>query len=489
MPAVVPESSSAGTGSLLVRGAALPDWSTSDGERVAPGRRVDVRIVDGRIAGVQPDLEPLAGEHVLDAPGAVVLPGLHDHHLHLRSLVAAGRSAPVGPERAHDRDDLARALRAAPIDRHGWRRAVGYHESVAGRLDRWSLDALVPDAPVRVQHRSAVVWMVNSAGAERLGLEEVTEPGVERDGAGRVTGRLFRMDAWMASRLPDEDPIGEVGPVSEQLAAWGVTGITEATADATGDGLSALARAVAGGRLRQRLHVMCPAGVEIAPHPLVTRGPHKVLLDDDRLPAIGDLVELVRSAHGAGVPVAVHCVTPAQLALTVATFSEAGGGPRDRVEHGSVVHPELAGRLVALGLTVVTNPGLVLARGDTYLDEVDDRDVPFLYPCASLVRAGVAVAAGTDAPFGPADPWSAVRAARTRRTRGGRVLGAGEAVSLDAAVGLFAGRADVPGCPRQVQPGQPGDLCLLADGTVPEPGHVGGVLATVVAGRVVYRGS
>jgi predicted amidohydrolase YtcJ len=489
MPPVAPEPTSTAGGNLLVRGAVTADWPASDGDRVAPGRRIDVRIADGRIASVEPELGPLPGELAVEVPGAVALPGLHDHHLHLRSLVAGGRSAAVGPGDVGSRDELTRALRRAPVDRHGWRRAVGYHESVAGELDRWSLDALVPDGPVRVQHRSGVVWLVNSAGADALGLDEVHQPGVELDAQGRPTGRLFRMDDWLAERLPDEDPTADVGPVSAQLASWGVTGMTDATPDATHQGVAAFVEAVADGRLCQRVHVMCPADLEMAPHALVTRGPHKVLLDDDRLPALEDLAEMVRGAHGARVPVAVHCVTPAQLALTVATFAEAGVVPGDRVEHASVVHPQLAGRLAELALTVVTNPGLVQARGDSYLVEVDDRDVAYLYPCASLIDAGVAVAAGTDAPFGPADPWAAVRTAVTRRTSGGRTLGAHEEVSLAAAVGLFAGRADLPGRPRRLAPGEPGDLCLLADGAVPQPGRSGSVLATIVAGRVVYEAS
>ncbi len=95
-----------------------------------------------------PVLNPELNDEVLAVPGTVVVPGLHDHHLHLRSLIAAGRSAAVGPADVGGRRELAAALRSAPVDRHGWRRAVGYHESVAGALDRWSLDALLPGAPV-----------------------------------------------------------------------------------------------------------------------------------------------------------------------------------------------------------------------------------------------------------------------------------------------------------------------------------------------------
>jgi predicted amidohydrolase YtcJ len=98
----------------------------------------------------------------------------------------------------------------------------------------------------------------------------------------------------------------------------------------------------------------------------------------------------------------------------------------------------------------------------------------------------VSVAAGTDAPFGPTDPWTAVWTARTRRTRRGGVVGAHEAVPLRTALGLFSGHAADPGRARRIEVGEVGDLCLLADGIVPSPGQPDAVVATVVAGSVVH---
>lgn len=477
-------------GDLLVCGARTADWAATAAagvDRLQPGDRVDLRIRVGRIVEMGPRLDPEPNEEVLVVPGTVVVPGLHDHHVHLRSLVAAGRSAAVGPAEVGGRQQLAAALRSAPVDRHGWRRAVGYHESVAGALDRWSLDALLPGAPVRVQHRSGVWWALSSAAVDTLGLDTADCPGVERDERGTVTGRLFRMDDWLASRLPDDDPVNEIAAVSRRLAACGVVGVTDATPRATAPGVAALVGAVTDGALCQRLHVMCAPDIEVGAHPRVGRGPHKVLLDDDRLPSLDDLVELVRAAHGKDVPVAVHCVTLVQLALTLAAMDVAGTMPGDRIEHGSVIPGGFVRPLAALGLTVVTNPGLVHDRGETYLEEVDERDLPCLYPCASLLAGGVAVAAGTDAPFGPTNPWTTVWTAHTRRTRRGSIVGAHEAVPLRSALGLFTGHAADPGRARHIAVGEVGDVCLLADGILPAPGRSDAVVATVVAGSIVHR--
>ena len=53
---------------------------------------VDVRIAGSRIVAIGPALDPASGEPTLDAAGAALIPGLHDHHLHLLALAAAQRS-------------------------------------------------------------------------------------------------------------------------------------------------------------------------------------------------------------------------------------------------------------------------------------------------------------------------------------------------------------------------------------------------------------
>jgi predicted amidohydrolase YtcJ len=94
---------------------------------------------------------------------------------------------------------------------------------------------------------------------------------------------------------------------------------------------------------------------------------------------------------------------------------------------------------------------------------VEADDQPHLYRCASLLDAGIPVAGSTDAPFGPDDPWLAMRAAVDRRTLAGAVLGPHEAVDPVRALELFLGAPTAPGTMvRRVAPGAPADLCLLA---------------------------
>ena len=97
------------------------------------GRPVDIRLSD-QIEEVAEALAPLPAETVFDAAGGAVIPGLHDHHVHLRAAAAAAGSVQVGPGQVHNRAQLAVALAAAPVGGDGEIRAVGYHESVAGPL-------------------------------------------------------------------------------------------------------------------------------------------------------------------------------------------------------------------------------------------------------------------------------------------------------------------------------------------------------------------
>ena len=158
------------------------------------GRIVDVRIEAGRVVEVAAGSPsaPLTDDEVFDAAGGALLPGLHDHHIHLLALAAAARSVRVGPADVGGAEGFARSLRAADaeLEPGRWVRAVGYHESVAGPLDRYDLDAIVPGRPVRVQHRSGAMWVVNSSAAMALGLAAGSPTGVELAADGTPTGRL-----------------------------------------------------------------------------------------------------------------------------------------------------------------------------------------------------------------------------------------------------------------------------------------------------------
>ncbi len=445
---------------VLLRGAAP-----------APGRSVDLLLDGGQVSVAAP---PRDVEEV-HLGGRPTLPGLADHHLHLMALAASWDSVDCSPAALASNGGLAPTLRAARRRRpHGWLRAVGYDVAASGELDRRGLDD-IGVGPVRVQDRTGIRWMLDS-----FGLRAVLPPdgrtwpdGVERDAAGQATGVLVRLDAWLGGRVPRSAP--DLDAVSRWLADRGVTSVTDAGARNGPDELTTLAAA----GLCQRLTVMTAAAGVTAPRG-VELGPVKVLLDDDDLPGLGALRARIEEAHRSGRAVAVHCVTETQLVLALA----AGVDRRDRIEHASLVPADVLPLLVASDPTVVVQPGLVPPRGDRYLAETDPRDHPSLHRLRSLLGAGLRVAASSDAPYGPADPWVGIAAAVERRTSSGSVLGADEALTPAEALGLFLGAASDPGRRRALRPGAAADVVVLDDdwdalGSSPR------VWATFVGGRRV----
>jgi predicted amidohydrolase YtcJ len=426
---------------MLIRQATLPDGHVAD-------VRVDERIVD-----IADTLDPLGSEHVLDAEGGAVLPGLHDHHLHLRAMAAALDSLAVGPPRVRTKAQLAQALATAVPGPDGWIRAVGYHASVAGELDREQLDALVADTPLRIQHRSGAMWILNSAGLARVGL------------ADHPDGRLHSADDW-SDALPRRATA--LAEITRSLTGYGVTGVTDATPDLAADDVVTLSVAHRRGEIPQRLHFLAPG---------------KRILHDDRLD-VDELTVWVTDYHDDDIPVALHCVTHTQLVVALAALRSAGSHPRDRIEHAAVVPDDMVADLVDLGVTVVTQPNFVAERGEHYLRDIPVDEQPRLWRLASLLRVGIPMAASTDAPFGGMDPWAAMRAAVHRTTAGGDVLGPDERISPHEALRLFLGHPDRPSVPRTVDVGQPGDLIVLTPTAAVETLASDMVATTIVGGKV-----
>ncbi|GAA4553053.1 amidohydrolase family protein [Pseudonocardia xishanensis] len=434
------------------------------------GRRVDVRVRDGRVVAVEaagPDRSlrpstsvgpagpgraagsggahrpgsPAGPDEVVDCGGGALLPGLVDHHLHLHALAAARRSVRAPADHAA----LAAVLAAAEADAHGWVRGVGYP---GDDLDAAALDRLHPDRPVRIQHRSGALWVLNAKALAAVGPTD--HPGVERGPDGTPTGRVLRADDWLRSRLPASAP-PDLSALGAELAALGLTALTDATPDLE-PGAAASLTAVP-----QRLTLLgVPLGAE--PPAGAVAGPYKIVLADSGLPTLDELVGRIREAHAVGRSVAVHSVTRESLVLLVVALREAGVRTGDRIEHAAVVPAELVGELPA----VVTQPGFLTDRGDLFRRETPAAEHGDLYRCASLVAAGVPLALSSDAPYGPVDPWEVIAAATTRTTPDGAALGPAERLTARAALDRYL--AEEPGGPpRRIAPGLPADLVLLHD--------------------------
>ncbi len=436
----------------------------------------DLRIENGRVAAIG-QLARRPGEEALDQGGAAVLPGLNDHHIHMMAYAAALDSVACGPPRVNSREELMEALANAAPNSHGWIRGIGYHECVAGDIDRFQLDAACPDVPVRVQHRSGRLWVVNSAGLDRLA----------RDCAGEVLpegerGRIFDQDDALRGLWGGATP--QIAAASRRLASFGVTGVTDLTPGNDTTDAAGFDRLRSSGSLLQRILV---GGKPAMRHALA--GPTKVHLHDSSLPDFDGLCGLIEDSHARGREVAMHCVTETELVYALAAFRDAGTRHGDRIEHASVTPPVLLDQIRELELLVVTQPHFVAERGDAYLRDMPVEEHAWLYRCHAFLDRGIPLAGGSDAPFGHADPWRAMRAALERRTASGRSLGAREALSPEQALALYLGSLEEPGRQRRIAVGAAADLCLLDRPWRKARTLLLGacVSTTIQAGRVTYR--
>ena len=286
-------------------------------------------------------------------------------------------------------------------------------------------------------------------------------------------GRLPSADLNWSNALQRRE-IG-LAEVSRRLASYGVTGVTEATPGLGVDDVVKFAEAHRRGDLLQSVTCLAPG---------------KRILHDDALD-LAELTTWIARRHEADGGVALHCVTAAQLVVTIAALDSAGMRPGDRIEHAAVVPDDCVADLARLGVLVVTQPNFVAERGDQYLADVPADEHHQLWRVASLLAADVKVVLSTDMPFGDADPWAAMRAAVHRTTAAGAVLGPAERIDARTALQMFLGEADRPTKTRTVAPGAPANLCVTAaapDELLREL-DADMVAATIIEGSLVFERS
>jgi predicted amidohydrolase YtcJ len=389
-----------------------------------------ILVESGRIASVASNLAPESDDEVFDAQGGAVLPGLADHHIHLFALAAARHSIDVSG--VTDLDTFG-----VPVG-PGWLRAIGASRTWTRR----ELDRAFADRPTRVQHRSGAPWMLNSAAVDRLGPElTYTE---------RESGWVWRDDARIRAALADSGERGvsadELAALGRELAALGVTGLTDATPTLDEAGLGLLRSAM-------------PQEIGSLSSEVASPLPMKIVIADAHPPDFDALVAQFVAARDSGRAVAAHAVSSAALAMAIAAFDIVGAVPEDRIEHAAVCTDLAADRLAQLGVTVVTQPGLWRRRRSEFVDESEPSDVADLWRHGSLQRRGVRVAVGSDAPFGDRDPWQAVHDAATRPPV---PAGSDESVPPQSVLAsLLAEAGDPAGTPRAVRVGAPADLVVL----------------------------
>jgi predicted amidohydrolase YtcJ len=440
------------------------------------GPSTDIAILNGHITAMAPALPHLGPS--LDGGGRDIIPGLHDHHLHLFATAAQAES--VDLSNLKTANEIQTALRTAAAGQRigAWLRATGLVEPDGTLPDRALLDQWVPDRPLRIQGRTGGLWLLNSLALDQIGPAPWPSS-VECDGSGRPTGRIWRGDEWLRQAIGGQPP--SLAKVSRALASHGITAITDASSTNGPAEAQMFEDAIVSGQLLQKLTLM---GREDLPRStLFKSGPLKLLYDENALPPLEAVTPRIHSAREQGRSVAAHCVTLCELLFFLGALDEAGGPQTgDRIEHGSVIPHSLLPDIAKSGLMIVTQPDFVRTRGDRYLKTIESYELPDLYRLKSLKEAGIDVAAGSDAPYGSMNPWSAIHSAIHRTTSGGQSFGKTEALSAGEALALFVNS-------RRIFPGMPADLCLLNRpiSTLAERHSDSPIAMTLVGGHVIYE--
>ena len=441
---------------LLIKNAEI------NGYRGMP-ETVDIRL-DKNILEIGKDLST-NDEEVLDANGGALLPGLHDHHIHLLALAAKEASIHCGPPEVNNTQELKNVLNNATVQDDGWIRAIGYHQSVAGDLDRWALDNIVKDKPLRLQHRSGILWTLNSCAIELLQLEKETHiEGLEKNEQREITGRLFRLDKWLREKIQAHKPktFPNIEKISKQLASYGVTGITDTTPSNDNDVLRYFERAIDDKKFLQKLFLMGNENLQESTHPMIKRGHLKILLDEYNLPNIDELKKRIQNSHQQKRPVAFHCVTHTELVFALALLKEIGSLEGDRIEHASIIQQDIFPLLKSTGVTVVTQPNFIAERGDQYQQDIETKTHADLYRCKSLLDKKIPLGGSTDAPYGNPDPGLANNYATERTSPSAYCFNEKEKLTAEQALMLFLSKPEnAGGETRTISEGEPANLCLL----------------------------
>lgn len=190
-------------GAVVVGQQGNADLILSNGKIVTVDGRFSIAqaiaIRGGRFiaVGTNQEIQRLAGANTrrIDLGGKSVLPGLIDHHAH---LMRAAETWAI-EARLDDVDSRKQALeivraKAQALGAGQWVFNLGgwsYDQFADNHtpLTRAELDQAAPNNPVYLQFSRCCAFM-NSKGIEAMGLASMTEPWIERDAAGKPTGRI-----------------------------------------------------------------------------------------------------------------------------------------------------------------------------------------------------------------------------------------------------------------------------------------------------------
>jgi predicted amidohydrolase YtcJ len=446
-------------------------FAVKDGRFIAVGGNDDVRNLI------------TAGTEVIDAGGMTVTPGFIDTHCH-----------PSGVNELYDVllnlgsiAEIQQALRAKAADTPPgyWVNGFMFDDTKVKerrRLHRKDLDEAVPNHPVMVAHRGGHTSWYNSKAFELAGVTRNTpdppDGRFERDESGELSGMVaeharavFRNVGKREQFTPEEERRrGQAGMtyISELLTAAGLTSVHDAGAGR--ERILAYQDAYHAGTLRHRVYLMVrgqevfegfkAAGIYTGfGDEWVRVGGVKYGADGSAsertmrmsTPYVGkpndygiltmtqeQIHEVVEDAHRHSFQVGIHANGDVTIDMVLNAYERVLAkwphpDRRHRIEHCSLVNPELLRRIKATGTIPTPFWTYIHYHGEKW-KEYGEEKMKWMFAHRSFLDYGIPVPGASDYRPGPFEPLMAMQSMVTRKDYEGRVWGANQKVTVDEAL-------------------------------------------------------
>jgi hypothetical protein len=202
------------------------------------------------------------------------------------------------------------------------------------------------------------------------------------------------------------------------------------------------------------------------------------------------LQSIVKTAHEAGLQLAIHAIGDRTIDMVLKTVAkvvrQAPKAHRHRLEHASVLNPRLIRRMAKLGIIASVQPHFVIS--DCWItDRLGKARARWTYPLKSLLKAGIVTVGGSDAPVEPVSPILGIYAAVAREAFPEERLTIDEALRLYTLSSAYASfEEDLKG---SIETGKLADLVVLSENPYETaPDHIKDIEVemTIVGGDIVY---
>lgn len=498
---------------------------------VKNGRFAAVGSSDALRALATPETE------VVDLGGMVVTPGFIDAHSHPSG---AGVSELVNVNvDMRSIAEIKKALRdrASITPENEWVIGFKYDDTKLreGRpLHRNDLDEAVPRHPVMVRHRGGHTAVYNSRAFELAGVHADTpdpEGGKFYRENGELTGKVAEHARDVFSELIPAGSTREqrqagVRLISEIMTRSGLTSIHQTGAGT--DDLIAYQDAYNAGELRFRMYLFPHSAL----YQHLRRAGVRTGFGDEWLrigavkygadgsasertmrmstPFVGrpddygiltmtqeEIHEVTEDAHRNGWQVGIHANGDVTIDMVLKAYERVQRmwprpDPRHRIEHCSLVNPDLLRRIKDLGVIPTPFYTYVHYHGNKWV-EYGPEKMRWMFAHRSFLDYGIPVAPASDYTPGPYEPLMAIQSMVTRKDYDGRVWGPNQSISVGEAMrictvnGAYASfEEDLKG---SITAGKLADFVVLAEDpheVAPDRIKEIRVVRTVVGGKTMY---